>query len=90
MSKIQTIGAKIVCDVCGETYETTEGFVSYTDDKDGSQIRMDAENSGWVEIQEQDFCPHCYKIDKDHNYHIKDGRVYDWDTHVLLEGGCNG
>lgn len=90
MSKIKTIGTKLVCDVCGETYATTEGFVSYNGDEDGSQIMEDAERNDWVEIQGQHFCPNCYKIDKNNNYRIKDGRVYDWDTHELLEGGCNG
>ena len=86
MSKFKTIGVKLICDVCGEDYRTTEGFVSYNGDEDGSQIRMEAENNGWVEIQGQDFCPECCKIGKDHNYHIKDGRVYDWDTEKLMEG----
>lgn len=87
MSKRKTIGVIIICDHCGDTYENTNGFVSYNGDEDGSMIWMDAENSGWVEINGNHFCPDCYTIDDNGNYRIKDGRVYDWDTHVLLEGG---
>ncbi|MBR6931126.1 MAG: hypothetical protein IKH61_13010 [Bacteroidales bacterium] len=86
MSKIQTIGTKIVCDVCGKTYETIEGFVSYNNDIDGSMIRLNADASGWIEINENDFCPNCYKFDHNDNVRIKDGRVYDGENYELIEG----
>lgn len=85
--KAKTCGITIVCDYCGETFVNHDGFVSYNGDEDGSQIWMDAENNGWVEINGQHFCPECYTIDENHNYRLKDGRVYDWDTYELLKGG---
>lgn len=87
MSKMQTIGIKIVCNHCGEDYRTTEGFVSYNGDEDGCQILMDAETHDWIEIGKEHFCPDCYTIDKDGNYQIKDGRVFDGENYELLKGG---
>ena len=64
MSKIRTIGIKIVCNHCGEDYRTTEGFVSYNGDENGSQILMDAETNDWIEIGSEHFCPDCYTIEQ--------------------------
>lgn len=83
--KQETKCMKLICDGCGENFETGEGFVCYTDDPDGSLIWSDAAASGWIELGGNHYCPCCYQIDDDDNIITKDGRKFDGNTHEEIE-----
>lgn len=82
--KVPTYGCKLVCDGCGETFETGEGFVCFANDADGSQIREEAENSEWINIGGKDYCRNCYHINDRDQIVTKDGRVFDYETEEEL------
>ena len=79
---------KIVCDGCGETFETGEGYVCYADDPDGSLLWSDASASNWLQMGDRHYCPDCWERDDDDNILTKDGRKYN-DDHELIEQPVN-
>lgn len=78
--KQETKGIKIICDGCGETFETGEGFVCYADDPNGELIWSEADTANWKELGGKHFCPDCWKWDDDDNIVTKDGRKFDGET----------
>ena len=70
----------IVCDSCGKHYEDANGMVCYLGDIDGIMIEQEAIDSEWASLGDKHYCPDCYEIDNEDNYHTKDGKVWDADT----------
>jgi hypothetical protein len=86
--KVKTESMKLVCDGCGETFETGEGYVCYADDPDGSLLWSDASASDWLQMGDRHYCPDCWERDDDDNILTKDGRKYN-DDHELIEQPVN-
>lgn len=76
---------KVICDGCGETFRTDEGFVCYADDADGDLIWGEAQLSGWIELNGKCYCSSCWSYDDDGNILTKDGRKFDGDTHEEIK-----
>jgi len=38
-------------------------------------------------IGDKDYCPECHYLNDEDQHVCKDGRVYDYETEELLEGG---
>lgn len=85
--KCEVKSIEIVCDCCGEVFHDGNDFSYYVGDEDGEMIRFSALNSGWLCIGDRDYCPECHHLDDNDHHVCKDGRVYDYDTEELLEGG---
>lgn len=82
--KVKVQAIKLVCDCCGQVFYDGDDFCCYVDDEDGSSIAMCAEESGWIEIGDKDFCRDCYRIGDDDHYHIIDGRIYNEENGALI------
>ena len=77
--KVKTESMKLVCDGCGDTFETGEGYVCYADDPDGSLLWSDASASDWLQIGDRHYCPDCWERDDDDNILTKDGHKFNDD-----------
>lgn len=78
--KVPVKAMKIICDVCGQTYENYNGWTCIVGDDDGSDIRNDAIDNGWLCIGDKDYCPKCHYLNDEDHFVCKDGRVYDFET----------
>lgn len=78
--KVKVESFKIVCDCCGDTFHNGNDFVCFVDDFDGSMIRIEAESSGWISIDDKHYCPDCFTIDDENRIVTKNGHKFDYDT----------
>lgn len=85
--KCEVKSIEIVCDGCGEVFHDGDDFCCYVGDEDGEMIQSSAFDSDWWCVGDKDYCPNCYHIDDEDHVVCKDGRVYDYDSEELLEGG---
>lgn len=78
---------KLVCDCCGDTYETMQGWTCIVDDKDGGDILAEAmdEDYPWLRIGGKHYCPKCYKVDENDIATTKDGKKYDMQTEEEIQ-----
>lgn len=76
---------KVICDGCGETFATDEGFVCYADDPDGGLIWEVAQSSEWIEFSGRCYCPSCWSYDLNDNIVTKDGHKFDGETHEEIK-----
>lgn len=83
----ETKGYVLICDCCGDQYETIEGYSSYIGDVDGSQILNEADSDDWREIQGKHYCPDCWKYEGDDIIVTKDGHKFDAETEEELKKG---
>lgn len=75
----------IRCDACKERFRTADGFTCFTDDENGDYIREEAESSEWITIGDKHYCPDCYKVDENDHIVTKDGHIYDYETHEMIQ-----
>ena len=81
--KVKTESTKLVCDCCGEIFETDEGYVCYADDPDGHLIWSEACVSDWQELGDRHYCGNCWELDDDGNIVTVDGRKFTDDGEEL-------
>ena len=84
--KVPVKAMKIVCDVCGRTYENYNGWTCIVGDEDGSEMMSDAIDDDWMELGGKLYCPDCYDINENDDVITKDGRIFDFETE---EEKCN-
>lgn len=78
--KVKVQAFKIVCDGCGDTFHTSEDFVCFDGDADGSMIGNEADSADWMVLTDKHYCPGCYSIDEENRIVTKDGHMYNYET----------
>lgn len=64
INKIEAIN--IVCDHCGDMYQSDEGFTLFTTESD-----VDLKDAGWLDDETMQFCPSCHNMDHEGKVWVK-------------------
>ena len=76
---IPVTAMKLVCDCCGEIYETFHGWTCIVGDDGGKEIEGEAlcDDYPWLRIGDKHYCPKCYEVDDNDIATTKDGKMFD-------------